>query len=100
MIYYKVVTKNMTSLGLRKNPMILNYKLNKWVISPNISHDGKDSGGIWCCKQFGNATKLVKYMLEKYNKKVRIFQCHIDKILYENSYRTKTNKILFQKEIK
>jgi len=98
-MYYKVVTEDMKSLGLRKNPTILTYPMLDWVVSPTMSFDKKDSGGIWCCEKLGAARALRKYFEKKYLKKTRIFECNIGNILYQNSYRTKTDKIYFIKEI-
>lgn len=100
MIAYKVVTKDMKSLGLRKNPFILKYSKNFTTVVSPISKDNKDFGGIWVCKNLSGANKLKKYMKDKYNKKVRVFYCNIGDILYSNSYRIKTDRITLLKEIK
>ena len=99
---YKVVTKNLKSLGLRRNPNILKYYISKWKFLPNteIKSGEQDYGGIWVCNTLSGANKLKQYMKDKYNKSVRIFTCLIDKILYQNSYRLKTNGIKLIKEIK
>lgn len=97
--YFKVVTDDMKSLGLRNNPTILKYKLGFWTISPTI-RDGKcDDGGIWVCATRSGANKLKKYMINKHNIKTRIFGCVVDDILYKNSYRIKTNQIMLWSEI-
>ena len=96
---YKVVTNDLKSLGLRKNPMILTYRINKWLFSPTIKKGKTDDGGIWCCKSKGNAIKIQKYMLNKHNIETKIFVCEIGKILYKNSYRIKTNKLKIINEI-
>ncbi len=91
--YYKVVTEDMKSLGLRKNPTILKYKINEWVKSPTVKRNNEDDGGIWVVKMMSNANKLKKYMEKKYNKRCKIYKAIIWDILYENSYRTKTSKV-------
>jgi len=91
MLYFKVVTDNMQSLGLRKNFNIFTYFIGKWKHEPRPQMNNKDFGGIWCCKKLSSARALQKYFF-RYGKS-RIFQCKIGKILYENSYRTKTDKI-------
>lgn len=97
-MYYKVVTEDNKSLGLRKNPTILEYSLNEWIFSPTISHDNADSGGIWCCEKLHQANKLKKYFEEKYGS-AKIFECNIGNILFQNSYRTKTDRVYLIKEI-
>ena len=59
--------------------------------------DNKDSGGIWVTSTLSNAKKLKKYFEERY-KKARIFECEIGEILYQNAYRTKTDKVRLMKE--
>jgi hypothetical protein len=102
MITYKVVTNDMKSLGLRKNPTILKYSRNKWkcISDDELRFNNNDEGGIWVCKNLSGATKLRKYMKQKYNKLVRIFISEIDVVLYENSYRIKTNAVKLLLEIK
>ena len=99
---YKVVTKNLKSLGLRKNPNILKYHIGKWkYLHRDETKSGRqDYGGIWVCNALSGANKLKQYMKNKHNITVRIFTCLIDKILYQNSYRLKTNGIKLIKEIK
>ena len=96
--YYKVVTANGKSLGLRKNPTILKYPLNEWIFSPTVTYDNADSGGIWCCEKLHQARKLKKYYEERYGS-AKIFECNVGNILFQNSYRTKTDKVYLTKEI-
>ena len=93
--YYKVVTEDLKSLGLRKNPNIMIFPIDKWVYEPKnrIDYSNKDLGGIWVAQTLSGAKGLVRYMNKKYNSKVRIFECEIGNILYENSYRVKTDKV-------
>lgn len=95
--YYKVVTKGMRSLGLRKNPTILKFTVNKWVSSPTVKEGKSDDGGIWVAQNLSGANKLKKYMDEQYGIKTLIFLCLADKILYSNSYRVKTNRVMLLK---
>ena len=100
-IAYKVVTQNLQSLGLRKNPNIMTFKLDEWIYLPKkdiVSGKG-DWGGIWVAKQKSGATKLKKYMKNKYNIDTRIFVTQIDNILFSNSYRIKTNGVRLLEEI-
>jgi len=95
---YKVVTENMQSLGLRKNPNIMTFKLNEWMYEPNANIGKQDIGGIWCCKRLSAARALKKYFEKRYGN-ARIFESEIAFILYQNNYRTKTNRIKLIKEI-
>jgi hypothetical protein len=92
-VFHKVVTKDNKSLGLRKNPTILTYKENTWIKSPTVISGNRDDGGIWVASSLSGARRLVKYMLEKHKKSCKIIRVEINKILYKNNYRLKTDKI-------
>jgi hypothetical protein len=98
---YKVVTSNLESLGLRRNPNIIKYPVAEWYFLPEnkIVSGNDDFGGIWVAKTLSGAKKLQQYMQEHYSKDTRIFKTAIDKILYSNSYRLKTNGINMLEEI-
>jgi len=89
---YKVVTQDLKSLGLRKNPNIMQFSIGEWAYEPDPDTGKQDSGGIWCCERLSSARALKKYYEKRYGS-AEIFQCEIGVILYQNSYRTKTNKI-------
>ena len=99
--YYKVVTHNNNSLGLRKNPNILNFPIGISVYEHNdLDYSNNDYGGIWVTQTLSGARGLVRYMMKKSIKennpilsKVIIYKCEIGEILYENSYRVKTDKV-------
>jgi len=95
---YKVVTTDLKSLGLRNNPNIMHFPLNKWVLEPTPIEGKIDHGGIWCAINLSNAKGLKKYFEKKYGP-ARIFSCEIGNILFENSYRIKTDKIKLIKKI-
>ena len=96
---YKVVTEHMRSLGLRRNPSVLVFPVNSWVVEPRpLESNSKDWGGIWCCEKLSSARALKRYFERRYGK-ARIFECEIGNILFQNSYRTKTDKIKLIKEI-
>ena len=101
-IHYKVVTKDMESLGLRKNPNIMKFVMGKWVSlnDVQIKEGPGDWGGIWVAKNIGGANTLWKYMNEKYDRECLIIKCEVDRILYENSYRIKTNAVFLFERIK
>jgi len=96
--YYKVVTEDLQSLGLRRNPNIMTFPIDKWVYEPKgrIDYSKADLGGIWVAQTLSGANGLVKYMKKK-NVSVRLFECEIGNILYENSYRVKTDKVKLKK---
>jgi hypothetical protein len=107
--YYKVVTEDLKSLGLRKNPNIMTFPINKWVYEPHPTKgDGGygGTGGIWVANGLSAGKGLIKYMKKKsykennpYYYRCRLFEVEIGDILYSNSYRTKTNKVKLLKEI-
>lgn len=96
-MHYKVVTDNLKSLGLRKNPNIMLFPVNEWVNEPDPLVGNQDYGGIWCTATLSNARRLKKYFGRYGNS--RIFTCEIGNVLYENSYRIKTDKVKLIKEI-
>lgn len=100
-IYYKVFTKELKSLGLRKNPNILTFTPQEWYFleKDQIREGVSDFGGIWVCRSIGGANTLTNYMLNKHNIETRAFIVLIDNILYSNSYRLKTNGIYLKEEI-
>lgn len=88
-IYYKVVTTNLKSLGLRKNPNIMIFPLDEWVFEPidRIDYSKNDLGGIWVAQTLSGAKGLLKYMknkkilmLEYFNVKLEIsyMKIHIE----------------------
>lgn len=101
-IGYKVVTIELKSLGLRRNPNILTYPIGDWYILPdNWIEEGKgDWGGMWLSRVPSTAKRLRLYMKEKHNKECRIFKSYIGKDLYHNSYRVKTDKVRMFEEMK
>ena len=100
MAYFKVVTINNKSLGLRRNPTILTFPVHRWVKSPTVSVGKADQGGVWVAQGLSQAKSLAKYMKKKYNQETKIYETEVGKILYQNSYRLKTTKVKLIKEIK
>lgn len=90
---YKTVTGGLRSLGLRNNPTILKYIVGGWVYSPTVKKGKADDGGIWVAVRRSGAETLKKYMKKKYNRSCRVYTVEIGDILYQNSYRLKTNKV-------
>ncbi|MBN2459319.1 hypothetical protein JXB28_03455 [Candidatus Woesearchaeota archaeon] len=98
---YKVVTKDMKSLGLRRNPNIIIYPEGEWYFLPRekVVPGKGDYGGIWVARSLSAAKMLNKYMKEKYSVSTRIFRAAIGDVLYQNSYRIKTDRIKLGEEI-
>ena len=98
---YRVLTQDMQSLGLRRNPNIITYPFNEWYFLPSgkVEPGKKDWGGIWVCRLKSDGKKLMDYMKEKHNKETRLFRACLADILYYNSYRVKTNGIFLFEEI-
>ena len=98
---YKVVTRDLGSLGLRKNPNIIIYPFQKWYCLPEdkVEKGSGDWGGIWVARIPSIARNLRRYVKERYSKDTRIFKATLDEILYFNSYRIKTNGIMMYEEI-
>lgn len=92
---YKVVKANMTSLGLRKNPNVMRFTLNEWIYLP----EEEIVGGIWLARTSGRARAYQKYMKEKYNADTKVFFSLIDRVLFANQDRIKTNGLRLLEEI-
>jgi len=97
--FFKVVTGNMKSLGLKNNKTILKFSLGKWVKSPTIKKGISNDGGIWVAASLSAAKRLKKYMMNQYGKSCKIFKVLIGKILFKNTYRIKTDKVWFEEEV-
>lgn len=107
--YYKVVTEDLKSLGLRKNPTILTFPEDVWVNEPNPTEDmggWGGTGGIWVANSLSGGKGLLSYMKKKSIKenapeydRCRLFEVEIGKVLFSNSYRTKTDRVKLIKEI-
>lgn len=106
--YYKVVTQDMKSLGLRRNPNIMTFEVGKWIYEKPENNDrtSNDFGGIWVAQSLSGAKSLIKYLKKKAIKEnkpelnnCRLFEVEIGEILYQNSYRVKTDKVKFIKEL-
>ena len=98
---FKVVTQDLESLSLRKNPNIIKYPIDKWYFlsQEEIRKNSDDFGGIWVARTLSGAKNLRRYMQEKYSKETRIFIAALDEILYFNDYRIKTSGLKMVKEV-
>jgi hypothetical protein len=98
---YKVVTSEMKSLGLRKNPNIMTFPVGEWVKLPDnqITVDNDDWGGIWTALGKGSIKTLKNYMMEMYETETRAFLTAIDRPVFANSYRIKSQGVMLLEEI-
>ena len=99
MIGYKVVTIELKSLGLKRNPTILQYEVGKWIASPEVIKGKGDAGGIWSCRLLSGAKRIRLYMLRKHNIACRIYKVELGRILFANNYRIKTDMVRLIEEI-
>lgn len=100
-ILFKVVTKDLKSLGLRRNPNIMTFEIGDWTTLPNdqLLPGEKDWGGIWSALKLSDAKTLSKHMLNCHQTSTRIFAATIDNPLYANSYRVKAQSVMLLKEV-
>lgn len=98
---FKVVTPDMRSLGLRKNPTILTFRMGRWIASPKKQVKRADAGGIWAARGLGGARALVRYMRKNYGMACRVFEAQIDagRIVRQNSYRIQAPRIRLTREL-
>lgn len=99
MIYFKVVTEDLKSVGLLGAPKI-QYKIGEWVypLEPLSDHPRK-GGGLWVYRRKCDAFRAKRYLEGERRTKMpcRVFACSIGKILYEK-HRTKTDKVMLLEE--
>jgi hypothetical protein len=100
-ILFKVVTADLKSLGLRRNPNIMEFPVGEWVNLPDseIQIGNSDWGGIWSALKLSGAKTLTKYILDKYNLPTRTFEVALDTPLYANSYRVKSRGVILLREL-
>lgn len=98
---FRVLTEDLKSLGLRRNPNIIKYPVRKWYFLPDdmLRTGSDDFGGIWVTRTLGDSRRLMNYMKEKHGVNTRVFRAAIDEILFANSYRIKTNGIYLIGEV-
>ncbi len=100
-VVFKVVTQNLESLGLKRNPNILRYNLYDWTVLPDSEVvPGKgDCGGIWSTKEKGEANGIKRYMKNKHNTETRMFLVALDNPVFANNRRVKSQGVLLLEEI-
>lgn len=97
--YFKVLRQDLTSVGLL-GATKMQYHFGIWnrPLEPLSAHPRK-GGGLWVFMKKYHAKRAKKYLLEKHNIVARIFACRIGRIIYQTSYRTKTDGVfLTQKD--
>lgn len=99
-IRYKVLLlPGLTSTGLLHSS-IIKYRLRSWTYPAEPPQKGKDGpGGLWANRSKGQARHLQKYIREAHRYETVIFICVIDRILYQSSYRTKTNRLFLLDQV-
>lgn len=100
-ILFKVVTTDLKSLGLRRNPNIMEFQVGEWISLPDneIQIGNSDWGGIWSALKLSGAKTLTKYIIEKYDLPTRTFEVAVDIPLYANSYRVKSQGVILLREL-
>ena len=97
--YYKVVTQDMKSLGLKRNPNIVTYKVGEWYIHGSPVIGESDDGGYWACTTIGSARELARYVKNKYDMETRVFIIEGAGVLYKSRRRVKLKGLRLQSEI-
>ena len=99
---YRVVKKkDLTSLGLRRNPHILHYPINEWLYLPKkqIQEGPQDWGGISILLKPSQAKWMQNYMLDMHSMETRVFKAAFKDIIHLKERSVKTNAILMYEEI-
>ncbi|MFY9462142.1 MAG: hypothetical protein WAP51_02995 [Candidatus Sungiibacteriota bacterium] len=99
--YFKVLRKDLTSLGLLGARRI-RYRRRGWTTPGEpISNHPRKGGGLWVLKRRSDAKQVKKRMRKEYRVSTRIFTCRIGKKIpkTETSYRVKTDKVRLTEEI-
>ncbi len=99
---YKIVTEGNQSLGLKENPNVFTFSMNKWNYLPKewVEAGNRDWGGVWVNTSLSQARALQRYMWETYKKRMRLLEVAVDRELYSNDDSLKTNAIYPINEIK
>lgn len=98
---YKIVTTDLKSLGLRKNPNIMTFPVGEWVLLPDeeVIVGKDDEGGIWMARSKGSIPTYKKYMMEKYNRETKAFLSAMYRPVFANDGRIKSQGVMLLEEI-
>jgi hypothetical protein len=101
-VAYKVVTENIQSLGLRRNPNIMTFIVGDWTSLPDdqLLMGKTDRGGIWSKLTLAGARATARYMAERHNQPTRIFLVEINNPLFANSDRVKSQGVFLLEELR
>ncbi len=96
---YKVVTEELQSLGLRKNPNILTFPVGRWVEEKGeLIPTEIDYGGIWTALRKGSIKTLQKHCQETWEMKTKGYLTAIYNPVFVNSYRIKSQAVMLLRE--
>lgn len=98
---YKVVTEELKSLGLRKNPNIMTFPIGEWVVLPDdqVVANKDDWGGIWTALRKGSIKTIRNYVMKKNGTETRAFLTAMKRPVFLTSYRIKSAGVMMLEEI-
>lgn len=99
---YRVVKKkDLSSLGLRRNPHILHYPINEWLYlkKKDIQEGPQDWGGIAILRNISQARWMQDYMLDMHSTETRVFKAAFRDVVHLKERSIKTNAIMMYEEI-
>ena len=98
---YKVVTEDLKSLGLRRNPNIMTFAVCEWVLLPDdqVKPGMDDWGGVWTALRSGSVKTLKEHCQRTWGMETRGFLTAIHNPVFANSYRIKSQGVILLKEI-
>lgn len=101
---YKIVKNDLSSLGLRRNPNILEYSVGEWICLPdNLVTVGNTHwngwGGIWSAQRKSSIKTLRDHCQKVHHFETRGYLSAIYRPLYANDYRVKSQGVMLLKEI-
>ena len=98
-VRYKVLTLGRESTGLLHS-RVMRYRLKRWNFPHDPPRPGKEGpGGLWASRNKAQARSLQRYLAERHGMETRIHLCLIGRVLFESSYRTKTDRLFLMDPI-
>lgn len=100
-LVYKLVTEDLWSLELRRNPTPMNFPVGKWIFEErDLEYSNKDFGGIWTAIRKGNMSGLRKHCRETWDMETRGFLTAVyNPIAFVGNYRIKSEGVMLMKEV-